>query len=482
VDSAYDQARLEYRWTFDDGYTQWWETNPILNRSFTEPGTVNLTLYVRDEAGEEDWLDVELEIIVPSPAFTSTLQDTVEMDDWVGPQITEIPLGYDGEMIEYTVDWGDGDIIDWSEVPNAIHAWTDPGTFTVNITARNGFGLPVHETHQIEVTNPPPVIEWLEATTSIDIGGTGLFSIDVTDTESHADSLEVGWWIDGEIIPDESRFWLRHTFDVSGPHTVEVRATDSHGGSASSSILIAVGEAAPDAPTLVAENGIIIGENVWLSDQSTLTWSTEGDPGWTVLDAFGLEGDETRYRVDLRHDASGSTYVLQGDIHHLSLMPELGSEMAIACDLIGWSVAMSPDGATVTTSFMTEFGLMEGPIPTTAPFAEKVVRIAIDFEGQHMEFEHTIQAGQALDDPEQAGAGCSRTSTESEWVLSNDWLESNRGSIESLDEPFLETDEAEESGGFLGIALLLVGVVTLLILAVVTMMLVIRRKGGNEAE
>ncbi len=436
-DSAFDRARLEYRWSFDDGPYRNWDTNATFNRSFDAPGLYDLTLRVRDEAGETDRLDIVLNVTTPSPSATLALPASVAMDSVVNPVVEVVVLGYPNETYEFHYDWGDGAIRDWYQTSAAFHWWTEPGPVVITLTIRDGFGMQTILTHPLTVLNPAPVVIWWAAATSVEEGDTAGFQVTASDTASHDDSLTFAWFLDGSLLTGQTAASLHLPSPGLGDHTVSVSVTDAAGGVTTLTTTLQVtpsdgaGDPTEYAATLLLIDAIAVGDDIWYSDASEVAWQTTPASGWTVLSNSAMAADSSAYQIELLHTDSGETVTLAGVQQQVRLVPWQGVDatMASACDPVGWHADGVPAGAVVLTTMRTPFGDVTGELPVSAPFEAQTVETRIILTDQEMIFTTVIPAGGPVD-AASPGAACERTEDANGWRLTDGWLGSLEGDFD----------------------------------------------------
>ena len=123
---------VEYRWDMDDGSGVFIEENP--SHVFTDVGNFTITLTVEDNEGltgtATTYCIIELPPNVPPEAdISAPSEGTAESP------ITFSSSGAvdtDGEIVEYTWDFGDGTPV--SHEANPTHTYAEKGTYTVTLT------------------------------------------------------------------------------------------------------------------------------------------------------------------------------------------------------------------------------------------------------------------------------------------------------------------------------------------------------------
>jgi hypothetical protein len=436
IDSVYDHQRLEYRWDFDDGPFRSWNNNATFSRIFDAPGDYDLTLRVRDAAGELDRLDVTLNVTAPPPVANFTLPDFIDMDSVVNPSVVVEELGYPGESYEYKYDWGDGSFRDWYSTISAYHWWTESGQFNITLTIRDGFDQTTNYTHPLTVLNPPPEVAWWTASSRIEEGEDATFQVIASDTASHDQTLSFTWILDTTPLVGQTADSLALVVSGIGNHTISVNVTDAAGAVTTISTPLEVIESSDIGAdseynaTLIVTNGILIGNDIWYSDSTELSWQTTPSSGWSVLSDDSMNGGGPIYRIELMHVDSGEIIVLSGGQQRISLAPTDGVDLAnvAACDTVGWHPIGVPLTAEVSTTLKTSFGDIVGELPLSAPFQAQTVVISVIVENQEMSFTTIVPAGGAPDTTE-PGSACEYTIERDIWRLRDGWFGSLEGDL-----------------------------------------------------
>jgi len=158
-----------FHWTFGDG-TSSDEQNPV--HTYTTAGNYTVKLTVTDAdsivASDTTWAFIQGSSNPPSTPVIS------------GPSKGKINVKYtffanatdpDGDALYYWFDWGDGNNIGWlgpinsGSVMNANHSWSNKGSFTIKVKAKDTSGLE-SDWGTLQVTMPlsyePPHIRFLD--------------------------------------------------------------------------------------------------------------------------------------------------------------------------------------------------------------------------------------------------------------------------------------------------------------------------------
>jgi PKD repeat protein len=204
-------ARL---WEFGDGTTST-DQNPI--HRFTNPGGYTVRLTVSGPGGTV-YATGTVQVAPPAPqapvaAFTANPTSG----------ITPLAVSFDNNSQNansYRWDFGDGSPIDTSE--NPTHTYTQPGTYTVTLTATGANNLTHSAQANISVAPrpAPPLSNFTAQPTE------GSAPLDVTFTNlSSGDQITSSWdFGDGQTL-QTNESTVTHRFEQNGTYTVTLRVT-----------------------------------------------------------------------------------------------------------------------------------------------------------------------------------------------------------------------------------------------------------------
>ena len=149
----------------------------------------------------------------------------------------------EGDQIFYLFEWGDGSNSGWlgpypsGATGTASHIWTELGTFSVRVKARDvwGSGSPLSEPLLVTITdNTPPNTPSITGPTSVKPFVSYLYTFSGTDDQDQDLLYEIDWG-DGNgaagIGPYQSgeEFTLPHTFNARKTYQIKTRTTDTAG-------------------------------------------------------------------------------------------------------------------------------------------------------------------------------------------------------------------------------------------------------------
>jgi PKD repeat protein len=159
----------------------------------------------------------------------------------------------EGGALTYAWDFGDGAT---SLRQNPDHTYLEPGTYTAKVTVRDPKGATGTATVEIVVTNPPGnVAPTVEAAGDPTAGKPPLaVQFSATGTDPDGDPLTYSWdFGDGgsSLLQNPS-----HTYTAAGTYTATVTVSDGRGGTATDTVVVTVGNRAPQVElTATPESG-----------------------------------------------------------------------------------------------------------------------------------------------------------------------------------------------------------------------------------
>ena len=359
LDSAYDMARMEYRWEWDDGWNRDWSSNGTWTRSFPNPGWHNLTLSVRDEQGLTDMLLVPVEVAAKAPQISVAMNSEYEMDDVVSLTIDVVADASNAGGLTFRFDWGDGSVRDWNAEGSAAHVWNVPGPYTLNFSVRNQWEQQTDLAAQVNISNPPPTIVWTAMTEEATLGDEAVFQVQIDDTTSHRNKLSLEWTIDGSPLfpmPGATAF-LR--FTQAGNHTVAAEVSDEAGATARVETDVRVVNDAPANLEITVTDGILRGDDLWVGPDTQLHWMVSPPGDWQQLSFEGIGSGGTidsdvGVFIDLWSESRQERLTYHVSIHRLEI-PEAPQD-ATACAEWDPTPSNLPPDAELILLWQTEFG------------------------------------------------------------------------------------------------------------------------------
>jgi PKD repeat protein len=214
-----------YLWSFGSGTT----TSAVSTPSFTYPadGTYTITLTVTDWWG--DAATATRQVVIGEPANNAAPNPVINAPSCVERTCSFSSAGTidpNGDSITYVWNWGDG--TPTSTTANASHTFPAVGTYTVTLTATDGWGDANSVTRQVSIVEPPgnvapnPVINAPSC-----VGLVCTFS-SAGSTDPNGDTFTYLWnWGDGTANATTAN--PSHTFPAANTYTVTLTLTDAWG-------------------------------------------------------------------------------------------------------------------------------------------------------------------------------------------------------------------------------------------------------------
>ncbi len=319
-----DGALVLYEWDCDTDGTYELSSNAATGQQCTYPavGSYTATLRVTDDDGGQ---------------ATDTASVTVGNDpptaDAGGPYAGNegSPIALDGTA---SADVGGGSIVSWSwdctddgtydvtasaGVGNAC-TYTDDGTFVVRLRVTDDDGATAEATASVTVGNLPPAFTSATGPSAGDEGQSLAFSASGTDPGAGDLSDLIFTWSWGDGTADSTGAAPSHSWADEGTYTVTIDLIDQDGGSASTTLSVAIANVAPtitSTPTTTANEA-----TQWTylptavdPGADTLVWSLSGSaPAAMTLDpATGALAWTPTYADVLAGPASAVLTVSDGD-------------------------------------------------------------------------------------------------------------------------------------------------------------------------
>jgi PKD repeat protein len=229
-----DATTLSYAWNFGNGTTG---TGAVPVRTYTSPGTFTVTLTVTDEWGATSTTTLPVTItepagnVAPTPAFISScaaLACSVSGATTVDPNT--------GDVLTYTWNWGDGSPT--STGVTASHTYATTGTYTVTLTAADGWGKTATKTGPIVLVEPggntAPVPTFTTACSALtcSMNPSGTF-------DAQGDAIRYSWNF-GDGTAASTLAAPSHTYAAGNTYTVTLTVTDGWNRSAATTRVVTV--------------------------------------------------------------------------------------------------------------------------------------------------------------------------------------------------------------------------------------------------
>ncbi len=144
--SGIDDDIVNWTWDFGDGNISH-EQNP--SHQFSEKKTYTVTLTVIDERYALNTRSKEIEIVNAPPVVNFSWEPEYPADG-EAINFTDESYDMDGSIVNWTWDFGDGNV---SYERNASHAFSESGTYSVNLTVTDNDNASSSIVHEIMIAN-----------------------------------------------------------------------------------------------------------------------------------------------------------------------------------------------------------------------------------------------------------------------------------------------------------------------------------------
>jgi len=250
--SSYDPDGeiVNYTWDFGDGNVSY-EQNPT--HRYIEDGIYNVNLTVTDNDGASSTITKQISVGNTPPIANFSYSPT---DPKVGDIIcfnASSSHDPDGEIVNYTWDFGDGNV-SYGEI--VTHAYSSAGIYNVTLTVRDDVGAENSTTLQIHIaindTNPPSITIQKPQSYNLYILGRAfkfllpnpwvIGKLEVKVNAGDKSGIEkVEFYLDGKLKYTDTSYPYSYTFkerSFGKLHTIKIKAYDTKENSASKEIKV----------------------------------------------------------------------------------------------------------------------------------------------------------------------------------------------------------------------------------------------------
>jgi PKD repeat protein len=305
-DTPSDAPGLQCRWDFGDGLSTDWGFETGATHTYTRSGNFTVSFIVVDDDQAQSTAVVEVTVQNEAPRAEITLpgqNSTVFKDGEVAFSGSGWDTATDNSTLQYSWDFGDGNITEWSFGPGYSHSFTRSGNFTVRLRVRDGEGASGESSLAVTVVNRGPKVRLLSPTIrEVDEDKPARFQAAGEDTESDQPLLDYTWVIGNETYRGDT---VQVAFSTSGIKEYRVIVRDPDGASAEANGTI---EVFNPAPTLAAElSPLLIMENGSVTYSASGVDSSSDRPVLRYLWKFG-DGTESNASSGTHVFARAGTY------------------------------------------------------------------------------------------------------------------------------------------------------------------------------
>ena len=288
-----------YAWDFGDGTSS---SSDSPTHAFTSEGSFNVELTATGEGGTNT-ASQTITVAYPDPVAGFTM-DKNPANVEVGEIITF--TNSSENATSYSWSFGDGAT---STDPNPTHAYTDDGTFTVQLTATGPGGATNSASETVTVTYPDPVADFTMDKSVAAPGETITFTNESEYAESYA-------WDFGDgatsTVTDPT-----HSYAAVGIYTVQLTATGFNGGTHSYSTAVTIAYP-PVADFTIDKPTADVDETITFTNQSTnatsYSWDFEDGTTSTAENPTHVYSTDGTFSVQLIASGDGGKDTISKDV------------------------------------------------------------------------------------------------------------------------------------------------------------------------
>jgi MYXO-CTERM domain-containing protein len=349
---------LTYSWSFGDG------ADPVSGRSanhtYTNEGSYIITLTVTDDEGASTAQTQEIIVGNVAPSIAQFVGPNTANE---GQEVVFSALAVDpgGDTLTYTWTFGDGsDPVSGEDLTSVRKTFGDNGAFMVRLRVSDGVAA-VERTQMITIRNVSPTITALSGDTTGLERANFAFMGAASDPAGANDPLTWRWDFgdgsDPQVAGDLTA--VSHVYQDAGAYTLTLTVTDGDGGSASRTLIVNVGNAAPVISRLEGDTEGDEAEALSFSaaasdaggDALTYTWDFgDNSPRASGVDLTEVNHafpDNGTYTVTLSVSDGAATVTRTLAVTIFNVAPEIRAATAPMAGVEGQSLAFSAVGSDV---------------------------------------------------------------------------------------------------------------------------------------
>ena len=215
------------------------------NHTWSKAGTYQIKVFAIDESGDSSaWSEPQNVIINSPPDNPSKPSGPISVYAWAAYTYTSSASDPDADQVEYTFDWGDGnisrtDFIRSGHNAAAAHSWSKEGDYRVRVIARDREAAASKWSNNLTVTvNANSKPDEPRSLFGPSFGYTGIdHSYFTMAKDNDGDKVMYSFdWGDGassttDIVDSGSVECANHTWVKAGSYQIKATATDSKGAS-----------------------------------------------------------------------------------------------------------------------------------------------------------------------------------------------------------------------------------------------------------
>jgi len=274
------------------------------NHSWSKAGTYHIRVNAMDERGASSrWSEAQNVIINSPPDDPSEPSGPRSVYAWAAYTYTSFVSDPDGDLAEYTFDWGDEnesstDLIRSGRNASAVHSWSNEGTYQIRVITKDRVGATSNWSRNLTIAvmanNKPNEPRNLFGPSSGYIGIAHSYFTMAKDIDGDKVMYSFDWgdgttsttgMVDSGSVESAPHAWIK-----VGRYQIKANATDSKGASSGWTDLLDVNISDNDPPdTPIVPSGPTLGRSKATYRYATAANDPDGDPVKYVFDW----GDET---------------------------------------------------------------------------------------------------------------------------------------------------------------------------------------------
>ena len=372
-----DGGELTWKWQFSDG------TSLLQNvtRTYRTPGTYTATVTATDDEGDSTSKEITVTVTAPG-VIPPTVSASADVTSGPAP----LPVRFeasgadpdgDASKLTYAWDFGDGGS---SFAQSPAHTYMEPGTYTATVTVRDPSGAVATDSVTVTVSDPPgnvaPSVQAAALPSSGEAPLTVILSAAGTDPDG--DKLTYTWDFDDGSTGSGAE--VTHVYAQAGTYRATVTASDGHGGTATATVDVVVGNPPGNqAPTVAAAADPVSGTAPLTVRFTAAVRDPDGD-GYLVVWNFGDGGQAGgeaathTYTQPGVYDATVRVTDARGGVATATVQVVVAAPAAVAAPRgdDGGGAAVAPAAAPSAW-----FGVAKPARTTVARFASRGLKVRV---------------------------------------------------------------------------------------------------------
>lgn len=275
TDNPSDKSEIEYYWDFGDGTNSGWLLQPNLTHTYTEQGTYQARLIVRDGDGATGNATVVITVTNVAPGVEAGRNMKGDEDDLIMFKGSGTDTESDQSSLLYSWDFSDGsEPSAWNRSPYQNHTFTAQGKYKVYLKVMDNNGEEAQDYLDVVISNVPPTAMISSDKINIDENEVvKLYAGKSSDTPSDLPALNYTWkFRNGVFLYGLS---VEYIYTDPGSYEVTLSVEDDDNEIDEDTITIKVKNLPPEAEFSIITNRTEVGDIITFSAVGTT--DTEND-------------------------------------------------------------------------------------------------------------------------------------------------------------------------------------------------------------